>query len=140
MEYLNVKPCLGKSSENIHKSNLKVDKWEIEHKDDIKSGKEIFFENYVGQVPIESTEEQKYLGFVLSSKGSNMANINYMRNKSYEIIIKTIFRNLESLNLKHYYFECAIILMNAMLRSGIYYASETYYDLKENERELRRIF
>ena len=57
---------------------MEVDKWEIEHKDDIKSGKEIFFENHVGQVPIESAEEQKYMGFVLSSKGSNMANINYM--------------------------------------------------------------
>ena len=88
---------IGKSSENIHKNNLEVDKWEIERKVDIKSGKELFSENYVGQVPIENTEEQKYLGFVLSSKGSNMANINYMRNKSFGII-RTIFRKLESLN------------------------------------------
>ena len=30
--------------------------------------------------------------------------------------------------------------MNAMLRSSIYYASETYYDLKENKiRKLERI-
>ena len=72
---------------------MKVDKWEIEHKDDIKSGKELFFENYVGKVPIEKTDEQKYLGFVLSSKGSNLANMNYMRNKSYGII-RTIFRKL----------------------------------------------
>ena len=84
---------IGKSSENIHKSNLEVDKWEIEHKDNIKTGEELFFENYVGQVPIEKTEEQKYLGFVLSSKGSNLANIDYMRNKSYGII-RTIFRKL----------------------------------------------
>ena len=84
---------IGKSSENIHKSNLEVDKWEIEHKDNIKTGEEQFFENYVGQVPIEKTEEQKYLGFVLSSKGSNLANMNYMRNKSYGII-RTIFRKL----------------------------------------------
>ena len=50
---------IGKFSENIHKSNLEVDKWEIERKVDIKSGKELFFENYVGQVPIETAEEQK---------------------------------------------------------------------------------
>ena len=130
---------IGKSSENIHKNHLEVDKWEIVRKDENKTGKELFFEEFNGQVPIEKTEEQKYLGFVLSSKGNNLANINHMKNKSHGII-RTIFRKLESLNLKQYYFECAVIMMNAMLRSSIYYASETYYDLKENKiRKLERI-
>ena len=44
---------------------------------------------------------------------------------------------LDSLNLKHYYFECAMLLMNIMLRGSILYASDMYYDLKE--RELRQI-
>ena len=39
-----------------------------------------------------------------------------------------------------YYFECAVIFMNCMLRSSILYAAETYYDLKENQlREIERI-
>ena len=62
-----------------------------------------------------------------------------MKNKSIGII-KQIFNRLESLNLQKYYFECAIIFMNCMLRSSILYAADTYYDLKETElRELERI-
>ena len=39
-----------------------------------------------------------------------------------------------------YYFESALVLMNAMLRSSILYACETYYNLKEGEiRQLERI-
>ena len=49
---------IGKSSENIHKNHLEVDKWEIVRKDENKTGKELFFEEFNGQVPIEKTEEQ----------------------------------------------------------------------------------
>ena len=55
-------------------------------------------------------------------------------------IIRQIFNRLESLNLMRYYFECAIVFMNSMLRSSILYAAETYYDLKEKElRAIERI-
>ena len=61
-----------------------------------------------------------------------MANINYLIRKSHGIM-RNIFAKQNSLNLKQYYFESAIILMNAILRSSVYYACETYYDLKERE-------
>ena len=68
-----------------------------------------------------------------------MSNINSVKKKS-KGIIRRIFAKLESLTLKQYYFECAIIFMNTMLRSSILYACETYYNLKENEiRQLERI-
>ena len=40
---------------------------------------------------------------------------------------------MESLNLRkyYYYFECAMLFLNVMLRSSILYAGETYYNLKE---------
>ena len=39
-----------------------------------------------------------------------------------------------------YYFECAMILLNVILRPSILYACEVYYNLKENElREIERI-
>ena len=77
----------------------------------------------------------KYLWFVLST----MVNINKMKNKPIWIIWK-IFTNLDGLRLKKYYFECAIIFLNVMLRSSILYACETYYNLKETEiRQIERI-
>jgi hypothetical protein len=77
------------------------------------------------------TDQQKYLGFMISSKGDNMKNIKEMKNKSVWIINK-IFNRLDSLNLKKYFFESAIIFLNVNVnvRRNILYASEAYYNLK----------
>jgi hypothetical protein len=88
---------------------------------------------------MEQCDKQKYLGFIISSSGNNMDNIKEMRNKSIGIIRK-IFTKLSELSLRKYYFECGMIFLNVMLRSSILYASECYYNLKENEiRSLERI-
>ena len=68
-----------------------------------------------------------------------MANIDEMKSKSVWII-RNIFTKLNGLNLKKFYFECAVVFLNVMLRSSILYACETYYNLKEIEiRQLERI-
>ena len=61
-------------------------------------------EKYEGQVEIEMCSEQKYLGFIISSTGDNLANIRSARNKS-NWIIRKIFEKLDALNLRKYYFE-----------------------------------
>ena len=53
------------------------------------------------------------------------------KNKSIGII-KTILHKLEVMKLKQYYFECAMGYFNVILRGSILYASETYYNLTEN--------
>ena len=94
---------------------------------------------YCGLTGIEKTNEQKYLGFVLSNTGDNMANINELKKKSIGVI-RTTINKLKSLNLKRYYFECAAILMNVMIRGSILYTCEMYYNLKETElRQIERI-
>ena len=129
------KHVIGKNVEHVLNSNLTVDNWKIIH-DEVT---EEIVETYEGQISIDKTDEQKYLGFVLSSKGNNMANINSLKKKS-KGIIRRIFSKLESLTLKQFYFECVIIFMNTMLRSSILYACKTYYKLKETEiRQLERI-
>ena len=96
-------------------------------------------ESYNGKVQIEKTENQKYLGFFLSSKGNNMVNIKEMEKKSIWVS-QRILNRLQSLNLKQYYFQCGLMFLNIILRSSILYAAETYYNLKENElRALERI-
>ena len=103
------------------------------------TGEAILTEHYLGQSEIESTKSQKYLGFVLSSTGDNMANINAIKKKAIGVV-KTALNKLNSLNLKFYYFECSTILLNVLVRSSISYESELYYQLKENEvRQLERI-
>ena len=138
-----VKKCktmlIGNNLDNVLDTPLLVDKWSVEHKDNPATGDTDLVETYSGQVEIGRSNEQKYLGFILSSSGNNLANIRSLRNKSIGVIRK-IFIKLNSLHLKNYYFEVGVIFMNVMLRSSILYASETYYNLKETEiRQLERI-
>ena len=127
---------VGKNAEMIVQNNLQVDQWITEHKENKITGEDDLIESYGGKTDMKKTEEYTYLGFVISCKGNNLANIKMVKNKSIGVIRK-ICNKLKSLNLKQYYFECALILMNVMLRGTILYAADMYYGLKENE--LRQI-
>ena len=130
---------VGKSKENVVNNNLAVDNWIVNHVENKKTGDTDLVEIFGGQVDIDKVDEYTYLGFVISSRGDNKANIRQMRNKSAGVIRK-IKNKLNSMNLKHYFFECALILMNTMLRGSILYSCEMYYNLKENElRQIERI-
>ena len=116
---------VGKNKENVFNKNLLVDNWIVKHEENKTTGDTDLVETYSGQIEIEKADEYTYLGFVISSTGENMANIRQMKNKSLGIIRK-IFNKLHSLSLKTYYFECAVILMNVMLRGSILYSCEMY--------------
>ena len=130
---------VGKNLKNDINSGLLVDNWSVNYVENIQTGEAELVESYTGQTEIENVTEQKYLGFVLSSTGDNMANMREIKKKSIGIVRTTITK-LNSLNLKQNYFECSIIMMNVMIRSSILYASDMYYQLKETElRQLERI-
>ena len=127
---------IGKRPEKVLNNALYVDGWKEEYVENKENGEMDLVEHYIGDVILEEVKEQKYLGFVISSEGNNMANIRAMEKKSYGVI-RSIINKLESLNLRQYYFESAIILMNAILRASILYAGECYYNITEGQ--LKRI-
>ena len=129
---------IGKS-DAIPYNYLSVDTWKVKHEYS-EDEKEVRMKDcYEGPMEMEKVSEFKYLGFIISNHGNNMANIQNIKNKSIGTI-KKILNQLESLNLKTYHFECGIIFMNVLLRSSILYASETYYNLTELEmRQIERI-
>ena len=130
---------IGKKKEHFLDRELFVDKWKVEYKDNLETNEEELVETYEGLTPIGRTSEQKYLGFVISANGDNMANINAVKKKSIGIIRK-IMTKLESLHLKNYFFECALIFLKVMLRASILYSCETYYNLSEVQiRQIERI-
>jgi hypothetical protein len=130
---------VSKNVSTVPNNNLMVDSWKVKYVDNPSTASSEGIETYGGLELMNKTEKQKYLGFVLSNKGDNMDNIKEMKSKSVWIIRK-IFTRLNGLNLKKYYFECAIVFLNVMLRSSILYACETYYNLKESEvRQLERL-
>ena len=130
---------IGKDTSDAIVGDLTVDKWKVTHEDVPGKSTDEIMEIYEGEVTIDRVEEQRYLGFVLSNTGNNMVNINHIKKKA-KGTIRRIFNRLNSLNLQKYYFECAIVFMNTMLRCSILFACETYYNLKESElRQLERI-
>ena len=73
---------VGEDHGNILNHSLSVDKWSVEHREVKTTGDTELVETFIGQVEIGKCTEQKYLGFVISSSGNNMANIQAIRNKS----------------------------------------------------------
>ena len=130
---------VGQENKAFNTNALTVDNWKVEYVIDEKTGEPKLNEWYDGKIEIEPVSKQKYLGFVISNQGNNMANILEVKNKSIGIIRK-ILEKLDSLKLKKYYFECGLLFMNVILRGSILYAAETYYNLTEKElRIIERI-
>ena len=63
----------GKDTKNFINNELLVDSWEVSYTNNSDTGEDELKEKFVGEIPIGKTEEKKYLGFVLSNIGDNMA-------------------------------------------------------------------
>ena len=130
---------IGKNTDSVINNQLQVDNWMVSYEENESTGMSDLKEIYDGKISIEKAEEYTYLGFVISNRGDNMANIRQLKNKSNGAVRK-IFDKLNSLNLRNYYFECAMLLLNVMLRGTVLYAADMYYDLKEFQlRQIERI-
>ena len=113
---------VGKNIKNAINNELLVDGWKETFVDNIETGECDLVDEYIGEIPIGETEEQTYLGFILSCKGDNMGNNNPIQKKAIGVL-RTIMNKLDSLKFR--YFECSILL-----RGSIFFASEIYYNLK----------
>ena len=96
---------VGRNLSNTINTKLSVDQWDVKHVKKGQSGDSILTETYQGRVDIQQVDQAKYLGFILSNKGSNMPHIKEMKKKSIWITRK-IFAKLESLNLGKYFSTC----------------------------------
>ena len=66
---------VGKDTENVVNNELSVDSWSVAYKENIDTGEDDLEKNFNGQVAIGKADEYKYLCFVISNTGDNMANI-----------------------------------------------------------------
>ena len=94
---------VGKDIKNIVIYELFVDSWSIDYQENTETGEDDRIETFNGQVAKRETQKHKNLGFVISSKGDNMANIRQIEKKSIGVKRK-IMNRLNSLHLQKYYF------------------------------------
>ena len=83
---------IGKETNAIN-SDLHVDYWKSEHELNLDTGEADLKETFEGLMKIEKVKEQKYLGFIISNSGNNMANISEIKKKSIGTI-RSIFSRL----------------------------------------------
>ena len=78
------------------------------------------------------TNEQMYLGDIVSSDGRQSKNVQARKNKSLGII-NQIMEIMKSVFFGQYYFEVALVLRNSLLLSSILLNSEAWINLSDKD-------
>ena len=120
---------IGKTCEDFLCHSLYVDKWERNNHEDKME------EICVGKERIQDSNEEKYLGDIISKDGKNLKNIKARVGKG-KGIEKKICSILEDVPFGRLFFEVAIILRNTLLVSTVLCNSEAWFNLSKAELNL----
>ena len=116
---------VGKRVENIHIPNFEVDIWETSHDQE-----GYLKETFEGKQSMGNEKVLTYLGVELSADGKNTYTILKKRNRQIGKK-KQILNILKPLGI--FTFECAVILLNLLIRSSVLYGTEALYNITESE-------
>ena len=127
---------------------LHVDSWKLQKKDEKESGIKNLKDVFDGDFKMESKEDVKYLGDIITTDGTNVKNVESRRAKASGAV-KQILSILEEICFGPFYFEIAMVLRNSLLVSSLLTNSEAWYGLTKHDVDtlesadlllLRRIF
>ena len=130
-----IKMHIGRANSKTLCNDLFVGEWKNEVVSDPQSGGYKMSEYFNGNVKMEESHEQKYLGDILSSDGTHTKNVQDRRNKGYGII-NQIMQILNSTYYGKFYFEVAMILRDSLFLSSILLNSEAWVRILEQCDEL----
>ena len=111
---------------------LFIDNWEVVKVDETKTGVSNLKDVNSGDIRIENTEEEKYLGDIITSDGKNTRNIHARRTKGLGIIDQ-ITSILEEICFGPYQLEVALHFRNSLLLNGFLTNSEAWYGVTTQE-------
>ena len=111
---------------------LSIDKWKVEQVKCASTGQFEISEDIIGKHQLKSVDDQKYLGDLLSSSGTNRLNISARKAKGLGITnqIKTI---LDEGYFGRFYFEAALMLREALFLNSCLLNSEVWYNITNND-------
>ena len=111
--------------------DLFLDTWKIEESDEFNSGREVLNDVIDEEYKIEHSEEERYLGDLITSDGKNSKNMAARKAKGIGIVDK-IFSILNDVFFGPYFFQAALILRDSLLNSESWY-NMTDTDIKQLE-------
>ena len=126
---------IGKKCETFKCETLKIDNWEEVEIVNEETGVEEIADICNGNLIMEDTQEEKYLGDVISTDGKNIKNVKTRVLKGKGIISR-ILTILDGIHFGHFYFEVAILLRNSLLVSSMLCNTEAWYNVTKNELNL----
>ena len=123
---------IGKNIPEYKKLDYFVDGWKMTEIKDKETAEKAEIEEFDGEQGMTESEEEKYLGQIISNNGSNTKNIAHKvgKGKGMTDKIENILKNNPG---GSFHFEIAIMLRNAYLISSMLSCSEIWYDLKEED-------
>ena len=81
---------------------------------------------------MKTTDNETYLGDIISSDGKNTKNINRRKNKGMALVRELSVMIVEMM-LGDHHFETALMFRNAILVNSLIYNSEAWYNLTDKE-------
>ena len=125
---------IGKKHEEFKCHDMFVDNWkEMDAKGE--DGQDNIEDVYIGNVKMEESEEEKYLGDIIAKDGKNLKNIKARVNKG-KGIVKRIMGILDGIPFGKLYFQIAVILRNSLLVSSVLCNSEAWFNVTKAELAL----
>ena len=111
---------------------LYLDSWKIQESFEYSTGKKTFIDKADTEFKIKSSNEQKYLGDVITNDGKNTKNIAARRARGIGIVDK-IFTYLNEVFLGPFYYQAALMFRTSLLFSSILLNSESWYNITESD-------
>ena len=117
---------------NVNCPNLYLDTWKIEETEECDTGHKILKDTIAEEYKIEHSEEERYLGDLITTDGKNAKNILARKSRGIGIIDK-IFNYLNDVFFGPFFFQAAVMLRTSLLLSSILVNSESWYNVSNSD-------
>ena len=112
--------------------DLYLDTWKISASDEYDTGNNILHDEVDEEYKIEHSDEERYLGDLITSNGKNTNNMTARKAKGVGIVEK-ITSILNDVFFGPYFYQAALNLRMSLLLSSILLNSESWYNMTEND-------
>ena len=143
--YLNAKTSVkklqfgGKKCHKLHIGknqhvcpDLFVDDWRMEKIDEFETGIRNLKDVFNGDYAMEGVEDEKYLGDLLTTDGTNTKNVESRKSKGVGSVSQ-ILSMLEEITFGPFYFQVAVTFRSTWLVNSILTNSEAWYALTKSD-------
>ena len=112
--------------------DLFIDTWKIEETEEYDTDRKVLKDVLDNEYKIEQSEEERYLGDLITTDGKNIKNVSARKSRGIGIIDQ-IFYYLNDVFFGPYFFQAALMLRTSMLLSSVLVNSESWYNLSSTD-------